>query len=393
MSSAGVAAAGPVPEPEAVLQALRFGWAIAELRGRIRQAPPSEQPPPRPEHALPLAGERTWEEQTIETASVLACLADELGLDVGLDTLSGQDGDGKVTAQLGILRAKLDRARSDHDEAGAHVLWEDACKLFYAWDAKVQDTLAGESFAVASGYQLGRGLAEVYWALDTRTGAPDVRSWEVLLGSVRVGEVRQLLKRLSAYFLPGVSVALEASLAAWQEVAADASLRARAETYEQLHEQLHVWHDALLIGQTPEARLAPKDLIARARRIGPIVRAFLPEASVALASLVAAGIAAGLFAIGGHTPALAPVLAVVSLFGVTSAGALAKAKDEAHSLFAQLQQAMNADLLEVALTLPPALAYLGRREPRSREPSRGPEPSDSVQATELPPGSPGEAAL
>lgn len=361
MSSGAAVAAGaapPAPEAGRVLQGLRFGWAIAELRGRLGQGPPPAPPPARVEHALPLADERTWPEQTLETASVLEHLADELGINVPLETLSGQEGEGSAAAHLAVLRRRLGQARKEHDEDRVRIAWEDACKLFYAWDAKVQDTLAGESFAVASGYQLGRGLAEAFWALDTERTAPDLRSWEVLLGPARLDELSQLLTRLTAYFPAGVSVAVEASLTAWGEVAADPAVRARPQTYGQLHEQLRLWHDALLVGQTPEARLAPGDLLARARRIGPVLRAFVPEASVALVSLLLAGAAAGLFAVGGETPALAPVLAVVGAFGITSAGALAKAKDAAHSLFAQLRQAMNTDLLRQALTVPPATTYL-----------------------------------
>jgi len=72
----------------------------------------------------------------------------------------------------------------------------------------------------------------------------------------------------------------------------------------------------------------------------------------------AAGAAAALFAVGGVSHAVAPTLTILGGFGVTSVGALARAKNDAHSLFAQLHQAMNVDLATWELTVLPAQAYL-----------------------------------
>ena len=62
--------------------------------------------------------------------------------------------------------------------------WELLADCLYHWDAHIQDTLAAESETQSSAYQLGRGLAEAYWAYP---GAADGEpgSWSVLLGEQR----------------------------------------------------------------------------------------------------------------------------------------------------------------------------------------------------------------
>jgi hypothetical protein len=336
-------------DADRVLGALRFGWGVAEVRGRLRTGPPDSAPVKRPERALPLADERTWTEQTIETKEVVTRLAETLERDA-------------PKGELQKLSKALESAREKDDRATLQVRWNDVCEFFYQWDARTQDAFAAESFTVASAYQLGRGLAEVYWALDPSIDAEgDPRSSGFLLGPGRLLAFRRLLPRLSGYFPASTSQAVLASLEAWGHVQRDGLLRSRADAREQLHEQLRVWHDLLLVGQTPEVLIESNDLLSRARRIGPVVREFVPEASIALLSLVAAGAAAILFAVGPGARWLAPLLSVLTVFGITSAGALAKVKGEAHSVFDQLRQAMNADLVHEAVTLPPARAYLDRR--------------------------------
>lgn len=44
--------------------------------------------------------------------------------------------------------------------------WSALTEPFYRWDAHTHDDLAALSFGAASACQLGRGLAELYWALN-----------------------------------------------------------------------------------------------------------------------------------------------------------------------------------------------------------------------------------
>jgi hypothetical protein len=355
--------ANGAPEDAArVLSALRFGWAIAEVRGRLRRGPPPGEDAPNPRragHALPLGGERKWDEQTIETQTVAETLAAGLNLDFDCAELTGlTDHAGtKASAYLGDRAKALWKAReAKPPDAGVMAkTWEQIAELLWAWDAQIQDALAAESFAVASGYQLGRGLAETYWANDPEAnGSDNPQSWEFLLGPERVDPIRRLQQRLSAYLLPMTAPAIEASLLAWSDVAKDQELRAKPGTLDALHGQVRVWHDLLLTGQPPESLVRRRSVLVRARRIRPVLRAFAPELGIGFASVAAAAAAAGLFAAGGGNRALAGVLAVLGFFGVTGSSALAKAKDEAHDLFAELRAALAADLIKQAVTVPPA---------------------------------------
>ena len=353
-----------------VLKALRFGWAIAELRGRLRNGQPSDEPPPyRPEHTLPLEDERTWPEQTIEIETIVGALAADLKLDFKVDEITGQTGNDSAPSRVETLSKAITDARADGDQDTLKVKWNEACEFFYDWDAKIQDTLAAGSFFVASGYQLGRGLAEAFWAVDPEVSSDDPRSWASLLGGQRLVQLKRLLMRLADYFPPTTAETVTDSLDAWARVALDpdSRVRERDSTLSSLHKQIRIWHDALLLEQPPTFRMSASYLISSARSIGPVLKAFFPEAIVGILGFVAAGAAATFFAIGGVSHAVAPILTILGGFGITSAGALAKAKNEAHSLFTQVQLAMNTDLATRELTVPPAQTYLNRgRSPIKR---------------------------
>jgi hypothetical protein len=66
------------------------------------------------------------------------------------------------------------------------------------FDANVQDRLAAVSETQAIGYQLGRGLADTYWALDISQQNGSA-GWSFLLGERRCGELTRLTGRLAAY--------------------------------------------------------------------------------------------------------------------------------------------------------------------------------------------------
>ena len=348
-------------DQEQVLKALRFGWAIAEMRGRLRTGPPTDAPVVhRLEHALPLEDERTWTEQTIELQAIVGALAQKQSLDVdfAVGDLSEHRGNDTCSSHLEALSIELARLRNAGNESAVTFKWGEACEFFYAWDAKIQDALAPRSFSTASAYQLGRGLAETYWALDPATSDDDPRSWSFLLGDTRREQLQSLLKRLADYFPPSTAQSVSASLGAWVAVAADEVVRAPRESIAALHDQIRGWHDALLLEQTLVQRVPPQELLKRSREFGPVLRAFVPELALGLIGFGAAGVAAAFFAVGGVWPAIAPVLAILGGLGITGSGALAKAKNDANSLFAQLQQAMDADLATRELTVLPARTYL-----------------------------------
>src|SRR5262249_61944381 len=102
--------------------------------------------------------------------------------------------------------------------------------LIFKFDAHIQDTMASGPDTVACGYQLGRALAEPYWALDPTLGktAKSPMSWWFLLGTERCSEMSRLVGRLTAYFHPYTAAAVAGSLQACKHVAADESWRGKA---------------------------------------------------------------------------------------------------------------------------------------------------------------------
>src|SRR5207248_2647291 len=169
-----------VPKDAATVVAmLRLGWCVAEVRGRNRpNAPPGAGvQPPRTGHALPLHIERTPAEQRIEAQALLIVLTAQLEL----------DGDGKTHASyartLDSDAHLLATARANNDATAAAQRWDGLAELIYKFDAHIQDTLAGRSDTQLCGYQLGRAMAEAYWALDPKmpAGADDSSAWGFLL--------------------------------------------------------------------------------------------------------------------------------------------------------------------------------------------------------------------
>src|SRR5215471_2662022 len=68
---------------DSVMEALRLGWYIAEVRGRSegRSPLPGEKLPKRTRHALPLRIERSPDELRIEAQKVLGALSGKLEVD------------------------------------------------------------------------------------------------------------------------------------------------------------------------------------------------------------------------------------------------------------------------------------------------------------------------
>jgi hypothetical protein len=178
---------------------MRLGWYVAEVRGRNRPGgpkPPAETLPDRQGHVLPLRIERTPDELRIEAQVVLRQLAHDLHVDtvtVGDQPCSRTDTiDQQAKGLAGAAPATA---------AGP---WKALALSIYQLDAHAQDTLAAQSGTKSAAYQLGRGLAEAYWALDPSAGcdppAPDC--WIFLLGSQRCNELARLARCAYGYRWP-----------------------------------------------------------------------------------------------------------------------------------------------------------------------------------------------
>ena len=326
-------------DAQPVICALRLGWAVSELRGRLRPGDKliSVQPQSgglRADHALPLGGERTVVEQLIEAETVVCSLAQQLSVDTDFDGTP-------ASKRLVVL-----------GEAGAD--WNTVADFLYRWDAKIQDKLAGAAFSVASAYQLGRGLGEIAWLDPAQMDADVATSWTFVLGDLRVRTLKRLGVRLADYFQPHTAAGLGSSLDVWRSAAADDGLREKAETRSALVAQTRRWRDLLLTDLDPTTLLPPERFLARARRVRTIVHSFWPELLVgAVFTLLAALGAAWLVSSGNHQ-GLATLMSVLGAVGLTSSTLLARAKNEAQDLVGHLRAKLDADVVRDAVTVSPS---------------------------------------
>ena len=182
--------AGPTTAAvDQIRAALNLGWSMAELRGRIRYG--HVEPPgtvdyqfPREEyHALPIGGEHSLVEQQIATRVAVGLLAERFSVNDPLPQRNEAPPD--TIKKLAMdLEQKLEAAeknsapvRPDAYPPGSEVAkaWEAASEAIYYWDEQIQDGL-GVSAELLAAYQLGRGLAEAFWALDPDAPEPDSRA-------------------------------------------------------------------------------------------------------------------------------------------------------------------------------------------------------------------------
>src|SRR5262245_2719007 len=94
---------------DSVMEALRLGWYIAEVRGRNegRSPLPGDKLPKRTRHALPLKIERSPDELRIEAQKVLGALAGRLKVDADSASKSSfsDEVDGAAKALAGAAAA------------------------------------------------------------------------------------------------------------------------------------------------------------------------------------------------------------------------------------------------------------------------------------------------
>jgi hypothetical protein len=350
----------------AVLDAIQLGWSMAELRARYWMAhrgmsPAASGAAPAdssPENFLPLGRERSPAELAIQTQSVVCGLAAALQLDLDLVRLSYQaDASGTASQQLARLTRELDR-----DEADA---WPRFSEFLYAWDARIQDTLAAGSFTESAGYLLGRGLGEICWgpALASPPGGTDLAAdWKAFLGSERREDLLRYLDRLSTYFHPLTVPAIRCSLTAWGEVADDADWRSQRDIVAQLNSQASLWRDFILGQRDPESVIANTWNLGKARGGWRVLRVFWPQVVAASIGILMLSGAAWILADpkGAVSHGLGAGLAVLGFFGITGASLHARARNTAQQLLTKVRLTYEIDLVAEATTLRPAKQLVGR---------------------------------
>ncbi len=354
-----------------VLDALRLGWAVAEVRGRHwPQGPrPHATPLPlRPDLVLPLRSQRVGSASRQEAVASLVHLVDRMGLDP----------DAIFEAELRAALAPWPgEAGGTGGKGGDDDPWRPAGTFFLRWDAWFQDELSRRAESLANGYLLGRGLAECYWGLGPEDqwqldGAASAVSLPFLLGDDRRHELSRMLGRLE----PGVAhemtpPAVAGSLEAWGTVAADPRWARDPAMRDNLYEQARRWYQLLVLGQDPTTLVRP---YARLRHPANVVRAariFWPQIVLALVSI--ALVTAYFSVVGsagdvGAVPVWFSSLLATGGFGAfAAAGLLAKGKSAAQKVVTRLRQDAYTDLVAVSVTtVPPPPAPAGGDRQRLR---------------------------
>ena len=356
-----VAGDGPGQPPGGAVDAqrypaLRTGWMVAETRGRLRkltQVHSDEQQRGRRQgvFALPLeaAGERSEIEQAVEAVKTLAAIALAANVNFRLDHITDQLDEIQQFSAVERLRFLAWRFFEMLDQTGLEETldvqptkwgspgspgwpsdrdcWETTKKFFWAWDAAIQDDLAARSFGTSSIYQLGRGLAEVFWAYDPDS-PPDVRHPEKspeslihLLGKQRVDALGVLLDRLSDAVIKSVAAgAITKTLRDWSEYARNNQWRVSGETQTCLEEQGRAWRDLLLMAIEPSEFVDIETMARESRRSRRILVAFRSEG---VAALISTGLIAwSASQLSGLKGASATALGVVGLTGSATTGTL-----------------------------------------------------------------------
>jgi hypothetical protein len=341
---------------DSVRYAFRLGWAVAELRGRDQPSRYDQRDPgiskvfKRGAFQLPLSRERSPAEIRKELLQTVEDLMHALELDANA----------KVAHSWGDLKPVLKKMKKADDEAGREALWGEASKCFFHWDACLQDALVLEA-TWAAGYQLGRGLAETYWALEPDRTAEEMGSWEFIFGQRRQEVLQRLAARLSSFLGAPVVAAVEGPLAAWGELAGDPTRRSQPDVAADLYRQGLLWRDLIRgerhagdlslsadVDAPPTAKVWKELHLYR----DALLSLKLPVLGglVGIAALV---VGATLLASGAGHSGLNTAISLLGAIGVTSAGLSARAKANATSLLDSLQTRFEVDRVRQAADLCP----------------------------------------
>jgi hypothetical protein len=231
--------------------------------------------------------------------------------------------------------------------------WADLAELLWQFDANVQDRLAAVSETQAMGYQLGRGLADTYWALDV-TQQNGSASWSFLLGERRCGELSRLTGRLAAYMGEYTASAIAGSLEVWKAVVTTPAWLGQADQAgAALYSQIRRWYELVILGQDPTTLIGPAAFIRNYRMLARAIEIFWPElvaTAFGLAALVTLLFLVNVEGAAAWEKTLSGVLAVV---GLSLAGLTGTLKNSAQALLKRLRQDAYTDLVAIAVQTAP----------------------------------------
>jgi len=329
---------------------------------------------------LDVADERSAIERQIEAVKILAKLSEGCDSDMALNMLTAHadwtKGDEALTGltasdMLRYLASRLIWSRTGKDVAGnlgalspidanatepsAEKWWERLEWFLWAWDQAIQDQFATQNYGTASSYELGRGLAETYWALWPSKG-DRASSWGFLLGEERVHALRVSCKRLAPIIGTLTAGAVEASLRSWGEVAANPDAYVDAE--KALHRQTIVWRDLLVTGRDPLTMVDSHELARVARRPWPLVRAFGSEIVAAFLGALLIGLAAAYL-----SKFAAAFFSALGAIGITASAGIGWAKNGVQKVADRVRAAVNLDAVVQAVQRLPAPVLVPRSKP------------------------------
>ncbi len=353
----------PVPaDLDSVRYAFRLGRAVAELRGRYqpdrfdKRDPGAETVFKRGAFQLPLASERSPAEIRKELIETVEDLSKALELDE----------DATVSATWTTLKALLATMEEATDR---QPLLNGVVSNFFKWDAHIQDALVLQATR-AAGYQLGRGLAETYWALEPDRADDEMGSWTFVLGKRRCEILQRLGARLSSYFGASVVAAIEGPLADWSRLAGDATRRAQPGVTADLFRQCLLWRDLVRGERQPQDLPLNTDVdappSAEVWKDLKLYRVALSSLRLPLlggvAGIGALVVGATLLASGaGHT-GWSTAIGLLGALGVTSASLYAHAKADVTSLLANLRKKVEIERVRQAADLCPIPAGRAQRQ-------------------------------
>lgn len=344
---------------------------MAELRGRLRPGGPRPVGTvlDRADHSLPLATERSPTEQMIQTRCVLADLATAFGAASSASTPPKTSAD-----DLEDASKVLDGARRGHGTTTPDEAWKRVAEIIYAWDADFQDALAAQSIDHGRAYELGRALAETYWALDPDApaskdaGAPPPNTWEFLFGTERIQIIDERARSLAPHFHPVTVPVVSATVHAWAAVVVVRGEIRKPKTASRatdaLRQQISYWHELVVAGVDPETLLKPYASLHFTKITPRVLRSFATEATigaVGLAGLI--GLAFLSVEVQG-IPGWKTLAGVAGVLGITIGGVQAALKNSAQSMLRRLRADVYTDLVAAETTSLPPLRWRVRRAVR-----------------------------
>jgi hypothetical protein len=233
--------------------------------------------------------------------------------------------------------------------------WRHLAELIWEFDAHVQDGLAAVSETQAIAYQLGRGLAETYWALDP-ADADGSTGWNFLLGDERCSELCRLVGRLSAYLNEYTAAAIAGSVEVWKEVVNTPAWLGKTRDADQaLYRQIRRWFELLILGQDPTTLVRPGAVMKDYRILLRAARLFWPQlvgTVIGLGFLVTLLILLSVSSGAAWAKTLSGIIAVA---GLSLAGLTGTLKNSTQAMLKRLRQDSYTDLVAIAVqTAPPA---------------------------------------